>query len=566
MPGPNDVSALLNKSAHPSKLKLDDYSAKSSVNRRKNRIQCHSWQSYNDLGIGEFQFSGNSPIMNRAYIILVSISLIFTAGLEAKNYNVLFIMADDLNCDLGVYGHPQVQTPNIDRLANEGMLFENAFCNFPLCGPSRASFMTGLYPEQNGVTKLRRLFRYYTPNAVTLSQHFKKNGYTAARVGKIYHFDNPNGIGTNGHDDPDSWDIRINPKGRDKVEEDKIFSLIPGKFGATLSWLAADGEDTEQTDGMVATESIHLLRKLKKEGKPFFLGVGFYKPHTPFVAPKKYFELYDPTKIEVPCIPSRYHDSLPAPAVKRITAFESQNNLPEETAREAIHAYYATISFLDAQIGRVLDELEKLGLKENTIVLFSSDHGYHMGEHGHYQKNTLFENADRVPLIISYPGMDHSGARSESLVEMIDFYKTLSHLAGIDTPPSYIQGHSLVPVLKNPEHSVRETAITQLDNGYTIRTNRYRYTKWPQEKGLNIELYDRLSDPGEMMNIATDPNYNDVVEKLDHLWQKRVEEIGTIPSGLNFIPPKKGDGGVHRDEYKALEEDGKLPRYAPQSL
>ncbi|MEM9157466.1 MAG: sulfatase [Verrucomicrobiota bacterium] len=498
---------------------------------------------------------------------LLSLLVMLAASLRsagAERLNVLMIMTDDLNCDLGAYGHPLVQSPHLDRLAEEGMVFQNAYCNFPLCGPSRASFMTGLYPEQNGVTSLRRLFRHYVPGALTLSQHFRANGYTPARVGKIYHYDNPNGIGTNGHDDPDSWDIRINPIGRDKEEEDRIFSLVPGKFGATLSWLAAEGSDEEQTDGKVAAESIRLLRKFKEEEAPFFLGVGFYKPHTPFVAPKKYFDLYDPAEIEVPRVPTGYRDTIPKPAARRVTAFKSQIDLPEETARQAIHAYYATISFMDAQIGRVLKELDKLGLKDNTIVLFASDHGYHMGEHGHYQKNTLFESADRVPLIISYPEMKRKGETTAALVEMIDFYKTLADLAGIDVAPSYVQGHSLVPILKDPQNTVREAAITQLANGYTIRTDRYRYTKWPEEKGPNVELYDRLSDPKEMVNLAADPKYRDIIEKLDPIWERRVKEITQIPEGLHFVKPEAKDNGISRDQYRELEKAGQLPRY--QSL
>ena len=245
----------------------------------------------------------------------LSLALLLGSLATAKDkLNVLFIMTDDLNCNLGSYGHPLVKSPHIDRLASQGVLFENAYCNYPICGPSRASFMTGLYPEQTGVTVLRRMFRNYIPDVVTLSQHFMANGYTATRVGKIYYYDNPKGIGTDGHDDPQSWQMRINPRGRDKAEEDKIFSLKPGSFGAALSWLAADGTDEEQTDGMVATESIKLLEGYAKTERPFFLAVGFYKPHTPYVAPKKYFDLYDPDEIVVPELPEGYWNTLPAPA------------------------------------------------------------------------------------------------------------------------------------------------------------------------------------------------------------------------------------------------------------
>ena len=283
------------------------------------------------------------------FLVLISITSLFGNG--GNQLNVLFIMTDDLNCNLGAYGHPLVKSPNIDRLADQGLVFDNAYCNYPVCGSSRASFMTALHPDQNGVLTLRKLFRYFVPKAKTMSQHFMDNGYVAARIGKIYHYDNPNGIGTNGHDDPESWNIRINPKGRDKAEEDKIFSLRPGKFGATLSWLAADGADEEQTDGIVATEAIRLLQQFRESDQPFFLGVGFYKPHTPYVAPTKYFDWYDPQAIEVPRVPANYLSTLPEPAARNLQRNTVQDNLPEDVKRQAIHAYYSTISFLDAQVG-----------------------------------------------------------------------------------------------------------------------------------------------------------------------------------------------------------------------
>lgn len=482
----------------------------------------------------------------RHFLLKLGIFVLTVGMLNGKPPNILFIMTDDLNCNLGAYGHPLVKTPNLDRLANEGRLFENAFCNFPLCGPSRASFMTGLYPEQNGVTVLRRLFRNYVPDAVTLSQHFMNNGYTAARVGKIYHYDNPKGVGTDGHDDPASWQTRINPRGRDKDEEDKIFSLRPGSFGATLSWLAADGTDEEQTDGIVATESIKLMKAYSETDTPFFLAVGFYKPHTPFVAPKKYFELYDPADIVVPRIPAGYLDTIPAPAKKTVTAFKNQIDLPEATARKAILAYYATISFMDAQVGRVLNSLDELGLRDNTIVIFSSDHGYHMGEHGHYQKQTLFEHADRVPLIISAPSMEQRGKSSSSLAEMIDFYHTLSDLAGVSPPPAYVQGKSLVPILNDPTARVRDDAFTQLANGYTLRTRQFRYSRWNDEAPDNTELYNRLKDPEEMVNLAGDPNYQSIIQTLDRRLSERITEATTLPEGLTFIQPAPGDRGIQK--------------------
>ncbi|HMR83942.1 MAG TPA: sulfatase, partial [Niabella sp.] len=323
--------------------------------------------------------------------------------------NVLFIIADDLNCDLGAYDHYLVKTPNIDKLAKQGMLFTNAFCNFPLCGPSRGSIMTGLYPDQTGHYELRDYIRQHVPDVVTMSQNFMNQGYVAARVGKIYHYDNPNGIGTPGHDDSASWNERYYPRGIDKDIENKIFTLKPKAFGATLSWLAAEGNDEDHTDGKVALQAVELLKKYKERNTPFFLGVGFYKPHTPFVAPSKYFDWYNRNDIHVPQIDSNYFSTLPQPAVKSLTRFKDQLNLPDSLARCAIQGYYAVISFLDAQVGKVLHALDSLGLRDNTIVVFTSDHGYHMGEHGYYQKNTLFENSDRIPMIVSYPGMKQKG-------------------------------------------------------------------------------------------------------------------------------------------------------------
>jgi arylsulfatase A-like enzyme len=496
--------------------------------------------------------------MKSKFLFLIVAGFFFSSLQAADRPNVLFIMTDDLNCNLGAYGHPIVKTPHIDRLADEGLLFENAFNNFPLCGPSRASFMTGLYPEQNGVTKLRRLFRNYVPDAITMSQHFMNNGYTAARVGKIYHYDNPNGVGTIGHDDKASWEERIYPRGRDKDEEDLIHRIADKNLGGTMSWLAAEGTDLEQTDGMVATESIQLMKKYAASEQPFFLAVGFFKPHTPYVAPKKYFEMYDPAEIEVPRVPADYFSTIPLPAVKTLTIKKEQINLPEATKRDAMHAYYATITFMDAQIGRVVDALEELGLRDNTIILFGSDHGYHMGEHDHFQKQTLFEDAGRVPLILSAPGMKARGQRTQSLVEMIDFYRTLSELAGLDEPPSYVQGISLKPILDNPETVIRDSALMQHHQGQTLRTKRYRYTYWPDTEGLNAELYDRLSDPAEMVNLAGDPNYRDVQEELHALWKIRVKASSTHPEGLRFIQPDPKDKGLTTDQVVELFNDGKM--------
>jgi iduronate 2-sulfatase len=462
--------------------------------------------------------------MIQKVVFAISLFLLVAVSGEAQEKkNVLFIIADDLNCYLGSYGHSLAKTPNIDRLAEEGLLFENAYCNFPLCGPSRASMMTGLYPDQNNVKGNAILIRDRVPDAVTMTQVFMNHGYAATRIGKIYHYNNPGDIGTPGHDDPASWSHTINPRGRDKDEEDQIFSLVPGKFGATLSWLAADGLDEEQTDGIVATEAIAQLEKHAASGEPFFLGVGFYKPHTPYVAPKRYFELYPRELIKVPVVPEGYLESLPEPARRMLTQKKEQIDLPDSLAVSAIQAYLATISFLDAQVGRVLDALEKSGLKDNTIVVFTSDHGYHMGEHGHYQKRTLFEYSARIPLIISYPGQKSRGKTTGSLVEMIDFYPTLCELAGLEYPED-ISGRSMVPVLNNPRKKIRKDALTQtVFDGYSVITDRYRYIRWGEGGEGMVELYDIQKDPGEMNNLAAEEKYGKVMEKLDNRLTERIK-------------------------------------------
>jgi iduronate 2-sulfatase len=448
--------------------------------------------------------------------------------------NVLFLICDDLNCDLGSYGHPQVKSPNIDQLARRGVRFENAYCQFPLCGPSRASFMTGLYPDQNLVRRNAIYIREHVPSVQTMSQMFRANDYVATRVGKIYHYNVPKHVGTSGHDDPYSWDFTVNPRGRDKAEEDLIFSLQPGQYGGTLSWLAADGTDEEQTDGIAATEAVALLEQYAKSDQRFFLAVGLYRPHTPFVAPKKYFQMYPREKIVVPQVPEGYLDTLPKPARLSITRKKNQLNLSDKLSREAIQAYYASITFADAQIGRILDALEQTGLDENTIVIFTSDHGYHMGEHGHWQKTTLFENAARVPLVIAGPGVKAAGATTMTPAEMLDFYPTLAQMCGLK-PPSYLSGVSLAPVLTDPKAMPRNAALTQFANGYSIRTPRYRYTEWGEEGAEGSELYDHQADSVEMVNLAGIEKHATTVAELSRLLRERVTSARTRPEGLQQI-------------------------------
>jgi iduronate 2-sulfatase len=453
----------------------------------------------------------------------------------AERKNVLFLIADDLNCDLSCYGHKLVHSPNIDRLAARGLRFERAYCQFPLCCPSRASFMCGLYPDQTTILTNGILIRNRMPNVVTMSQMFRNHGYVPMRVGKIYHYGVPNAIGTDGHDDPPSWDRVVNPRGRDKDEESQIFTLVPGQYGGTLSWMAADGTDEEQTDGIGATEAIKLLEEFAANKTPFFLAVGFYRPHTPYVSPKKYFDMYPREKIVVPAVPAGYLETLPEPAQKTLTAKKDQVNLPDDTARKAIQAYYASITFMDAQVGRVLAALDRLGLADDTVVLFTSDHGYHMGEHGYYQKQTLFENATHVPLIIAAPGMKTAGQSTASLAEMVDFYPTLAEVCGLHAP-NHVSGVSLAAVLDDPAATPRTSALTRHQAGYTLRTDRYRFTEWGPEGSEGAELYDHQSDPAEMDNLAGKKEHAKTVAELSQALHARIEDARKAPAGVKRIP------------------------------
>jgi arylsulfatase A-like enzyme len=447
--------------------------------------------------------------------------------------NVLFLICDDLNCDIGCYGHAQVKTPNIDALATRGVRFASAHCQYPLCGPSRASFMSGWYPDQTFIHRNAIHLRERAPNAVTLSQHFRASGYFATRIGKIYHYNVPLHIGTGGHDDPYSWNQTINPRGRDVIDQDQVVTLRPGQYGGTLSWLAADGSDAEQTDGIAAAETVKRLKQHAEQGDRFFMAVGLYRPHTPYVAPKKYFDIYPVESIKIPTVPKDYLKTIPTPAVKSIHRKKEQVNLDPELARQAIQAYYASITFADAQLGMILDALKETGLDENTIVLFTSDHGYHMGEHGHYQKTTLFENATHVPLVIAGPGVAE-GQVAETMAEMVDFYPTLSQLAGLPKPKA-TSGVSLVPALKDPTKIVRDTALTQYDNGYSLRTRNFRYTSWGDAGAEGVELYDRSKDPAEMSNVADDPAYADDAKRLAGQLRERIQAAGTLPPGSRRV-------------------------------
>lgn len=450
------------------------------------------------------------------------------ASAPAPKFNVLFLVADDLNCDLSCYGAGELQTPNIDRLASRGVRFERAYCQFPLCSPSRASFLTGRRPNATGVlalpsakTPISPHFREKIPETVTLPQLFKQHGWFSARVGKLFHYGVPGEIGTAGLDDNLSWDLAINPRGRDREEHDKIFSLQPGQFGATLSWLADEGEDTEQTDGLAATEAVRLLERFQREARPFFLAVGFFRPHTPYVAPKKWFDLYPPSEVVLPVLSA--DDRARQPRIAYGTAKAIEEKMSDDLRRQAIQAYRASVSFMDAQVGRVLTALDRLRLSQNTIVVFTSDHGYHLGDHGLWQKQSLFERSARVPLIIAAPGAKANGRSASGIVELIDLYPTLASLCEMPAP-AYLDGTSLRPMLADARAAVKSAAFSQVcrsndSDGFAVRSGQWRYIEWRAADGrsLGAQLFDEDADPAEMRNLAADPAYAATITELSGL-------------------------------------------------
>ncbi|MEW6303873.1 MAG: sulfatase [Verrucomicrobiota bacterium] len=452
----------------------------------------------------------------------------------AQRPNVLFIAADDLRNDLGCYGDRLVKTPNLDRLAKRGVLFKRAYCQQAVCNPSRASLLTGRRLDTLRVWDLPTHFRTTSPDVVTLPQHFKQHGYFTQNIGKIYH----NWIHSM-QGDPASWSVpaqmHFASHGNDKPV---IEGAPPPNLAKDPKCECREVPDEAYFDGRVAKLAVEALRELKAKAQPFFLAVGFWKPHSPMNAPKRYWDLYKREDVPMPKNPDwpkdapriAWHDSREMLGVKTRT-------LTSEAVQEIRHGYLANISYLDAQVGKVLDELDRLKLADNTVIVFWSDHGYHLGEQTLWAKTSNFELDARVPLIIAPPKTKHAGAKTDSLAELMDLYPTLSDLCGLPKPAG-VEGVSLVPVLNNPKATLRSVALTQHSRpayydrepsktpttmGYSIRTDRFRYTEWRDWKsGATVarELYDHSADPDETRNVADNSKFSKDVEACAHLLQE----------------------------------------------
>jgi iduronate 2-sulfatase len=441
-----------------------------------------------------------------------------------KNYNVLFIVCDDLN-DVSIYNSPKVKTPNLDRLAGRGIRFNRAYCQYSLSNPSRSSVLTGLRPDETKVLGNGIGFREINPDVITLPQLFMQNGYYSAAVGKIFHYNVPAvAVNLRGFEDPASWNYSINPVGRDVFEYDLVRNFTRERYeiklnglGNCLAYLEDEGIDDEQTDGIVASEAIKLMKQNKD--KPFFLAVGFWRPHTPYIAPKKYFDMYPLDETTLP-IPKKNLDDLPNDA---ITTRPTNFGLTDDHVKEIIRAYSATVSFVDAQVGKVLDALDQLGLSDKTIIVFMSDNGVSFSEHGQFFKLSLFEITNRIPLIISVPeGL--KSKESDRIVELVDIYPTLTDLCNLKMPSTqHLSGTSLKPLLVNPTAKWDREAYSQVSRGKTmgrsVRTERWRYNEWDEGRA-GTELYDEDNDKGELINLAKNSEYAEIVKELSLLLRK----------------------------------------------
>ena len=512
----------------------------------------------------------NTPhtLIKHVLKFILAAALLPLAALHAASKpNVLFIAVDDLRPDLGCYGNIVAKSPNIDRIAARGTVFNRAYVSQAVCSPSRTAIMTGLRPDTTRVWDLTTHFRVAQPDCTTLPQYFKANGYHTAALNKIYHkgledgrsWSEPHWYSSGNAVDTDlvDWTKQIKTKHDVNVSEFAEGQTGPErKNGKSAkkgpSFEVSAKADDQLPDGATAAEAVKRLHELKSKGKPFFLAVGFAKPHLPFVAPKKYWDLYDPNSIPLPAI-----DHLPKGApefaghnnseLHNYPGVPKENPIPADFAKQLRHGYYACISYTDAQIGKVLDALEKEGLADNTIIVLWGDHGWQLGEHGLWHKHTNFEIATRAPLLISVPKQKTAGQKCNAPVEFVDVYPTLADLCGL-LKPTGLPGSSLKPFIENPATPMAKVAISQYPRnagqagavmGYSIRDERWRATFWRERNGSKIvatELYDEQNDPAETVSLHDRPEHKTLLETL----AKNLPAILTEPAPAKASSKKNG--------------------------
>ncbi len=447
--------------------------------------------------------------------------------------NVLFVAIDDLRPTLGCYDDQTAITPNIDRLAGRGTVFNRAYCQQAVCSPSRLSLLTGRRPDTIRVWDLATHFRAAAPDVVTLPQHFRNHGYHTRSVGKVYH-----GSGKPSKDPP-SWSVE--PK-FDFVRDPKVRYALPknlqGKGLKRSAVEAANVPDNAYIDGIVCDAAVTALAELHTGQQPFFLAVGFRKPHLPFCAPQKYWDLYDRAKIPLPAS-NKHPQAAPELAVRSWKELEGYTDIPGDgrlsmaKVRELRHGYYACVSYADALVGRLLDELSRLKLADNTVIVVWGDHGFHLGEQGLWTKANNYELSTRVPLIVSVPGQAHAGAKTDALVELVDVYPTLADVCRLNAPVG-AEGISLKPLMAEPTRSWKSAEFSQYPRaregsrhrghgdimGYTVRTNRYRYVEWREWNSTDViavELYEHEHDADEMKNVSGQPEQERTVKQLSRI-------------------------------------------------
>ncbi|QNN23680.1 sulfatase [Planctomycetales bacterium ZRK34] len=472
----------------------------------------------------------------RTIIWFISV-LAFCSLAAAGKPNVLFIAVDDLRPEFNAYGATHIHSPNLDRLAARGLVFDRAYCQQAVCNPSRASLMSGRRPDTIRVWDLQTDMRHHIPDLVTIPQQFAKHGYHTERLGKIYHMGH--GVG----DDKASWTRRVNYKlaPRKDPESQKAYQKQRAELKAAgrdasrargVPFAHPDCADNELFDGAMTDQAIKLLGELKD--KPFFLAVGYLNPHLPFIAPKKYWNMYDHAAIKVP--PKTEPDGITPYSLtnwgelRAYVDIPRKGSLDEAKSRNLIHGYYAAVSYVDAQVGRLLDALDKQGLADNTIVILWGDHGWKLGEYGSWCKHTNMELDTHVPLLISAPGMKAAGKHSKALVEFVDIYPSLCELAGVPIPDG-LDGRSFAPLLNDPDHPWKSSAFSQYPRGkvmgYSMRTERYHFVRWVNRgdalgEALAVEVYDHQADPLEMNNLAADGQNSTLVKKLTEQYKREL--------------------------------------------